>query len=45
VTLEATTNAWHLNDALVPLGRLGDGGKSVQVALIAKARVNRQSRS
>ena len=44
VTLEATSNAWHLYDMLVPLVASVTVANPIQVALIAKARVKTDPR-
>ena len=44
VTLEATSNAWHLYDLLVPLVASVTVANPIQVALIAKARVKTDPR-
>jgi transposase len=44
VTLEATSNAWHLYDLLVPLVASVTVANPIQVALIAKSRVKTDPR-
>ena len=44
VTLEATSNAWHVYDLLVPLVASVTVANPIQVALIAKARVKTDPR-
>jgi transposase len=44
VTLEATSNAWHLYELLVPLVASGTVANPIQVALIAKSRVKTDPR-